>query len=109
MTVRCKIILDIETSFDDTESTPETVLYCLQEDFSEIDHGLDIYTIHSAEIVDDNRILPQGFSCVESSDGKSLYIFHPKGNKLMLEANHEIAPSRKNLIREDIKGDSDVD
>ena len=92
MTVRCKIVLDVETSFDDTESTPETLLYCLTQDFVDI-KDLNVFDIHSAEIVDNDRILPEDFSCVKSSDNKSLYIFHPKDNKPMLEVNHEILPS----------------
>jgi len=53
MDVRCKIVLDIETSFDDELSTPETLLYCLQEDFNEV-KSLSVYTIHSAEIIPDD-------------------------------------------------------
>ena len=56
MNVRCKVLLDIETSFDDNESTAETLLYCLQEDFSESKYGLaDVYTIHSAKIIEEHN------------------------------------------------------
>jgi len=55
MNVRCKIVLDIETSFDDELSTPQTLLYCLQEDFNEV-KSLSVYTIHSAEILKDGNL-----------------------------------------------------
>ena len=50
--VRCKIVLDIETAFDDGESGPDTLLFCVQEDLD--DAGL--YTIYSAEVVNEKEL-----------------------------------------------------
>ena len=47
-TIREKILLDIETSFDDDESFNETLLYCVNEDLQ--DCG---FTLHSSDIVDE--------------------------------------------------------
>ena len=33
----------------------------------------------------EGRILPQGFSCAESCDGVSVYVFHPAGKRVLTE------------------------
>lgn len=41
----------------------------------------------------ENRILPEGFSCVESCDDKTLYVFHPEGKRVTSGINHAITVS----------------
>ena len=53
MKVRCKVVLDIETEFDDAESTADTLLYCLQEDIND----MRVFEIHSAEVISEHELL----------------------------------------------------
>jgi len=41
------------------------------------------------ELESDGRILPQGFSCVESSGNKNLLMFHPKGRGITHDVNQK--------------------
>ena len=50
--VRCKMLLDIETTFDDDESTEETLLYCLKEDILEF-IAFDLHDIKILEAQDE--------------------------------------------------------
>ena len=52
MRVRCKILLDIEATFDDIESTEETILYCLKEDILEFT-SFDLHDIKILEVQDE--------------------------------------------------------
>ena len=47
MKVRCKVVLDIETEFDDDDCTADMLLYCLQEDIND----MHVFEIHSAELL----------------------------------------------------------
>lgn len=48
--VRTKIIMDISTTFDDDQSTEETIKYCVEEDLGDFEiHDISFYDARSIE------------------------------------------------------------
>ena len=44
------------------------------------------------------RVLPPGFSCVESTAGKNLLVFYPKGRGITHAVVHDYSPSQKAVM-----------
>jgi len=72
------------------ESFKEELLSYLEDALSDKETSWEYQRLQS-----EGRILPQGFSCVDSSDGKNLLIFHPKGRGITHDVSHEYGHSQE--------------
>ena len=57
---------------------------------------------HVAELAKaerDGRTLPEGFDCVESCDGVTLYVFHGEGRRVMADVRYDLSPSTDAALR----------